>query len=68
VRLSPCGFIFCRLLATLPFKILIAFRSVSLNLKSLLLDGLDGEAVEFDASGKPKPFSSIDERDVEPCF
>jgi len=37
-------------------------------LKSLLLDGLDGEAVEFDASGKPKPFSSIDERDVEPCF
>jgi hypothetical protein len=24
--------------------------------------------VEFDASGKPKPFSSADERDVEPCF
>ena len=33
-----------------------------------LPDGLDAEAVEFDASGKPKPFSSVDERDVEPCF
>ncbi|MGB7694699.1 MAG: hypothetical protein WBM12_17720 [Pseudolabrys sp.] len=26
------------------------------------------KAVEFDASGKPKPFSSVDERDVEPLF
>jgi hypothetical protein len=33
-----------------------------------LPDGLDAETVEFDASGKPKPFSSVDERDVEPCF
>jgi hypothetical protein len=24
--------------------------------------------VEFDASGKPKPLSSTDERKVEPCF
>jgi hypothetical protein len=35
---------------------------------TLLPDGLGGEAVEFDASGKPKPFSSVDERDEEPCF
>jgi hypothetical protein len=45
---------------------------VSLGLINLeivpLPDGLDAEAVEFDASGKPKPFSSVDERDVEPCF
>jgi hypothetical protein len=45
---------------------------VSLGLINLeivpLLDGLDTEAVEFYASGKPKPFSSVDERDVEPCF
>jgi hypothetical protein len=45
---------------------------VSLGLINLeivsLPDGLDGEAVEFDASGKPKPLSFVDERDVEPCF
>jgi hypothetical protein len=34
----------------------------------LLPDGYDGEAAKFDASGKPKPFSSVDERDVEPLF
>jgi hypothetical protein len=26
------------------------------------------EAVEFDASGKPNPFSSADEHHPEPCF
>jgi len=56
-------------LATLPFEILITLRSVSLNLKSFRYRmALDGKAVDFDASGKPKPFSSVDERDVEPCF
>ena len=45
---------------------------VSLSLVNLeivsLPDGLDVEAAKFDASGKPKPFSSVDERDVDPCF
>jgi hypothetical protein len=68
-----CGFrlvvSFCRLLATLQFQFLITFRSVTLNLEIVLLpDGYDGEAAKFDASGKPKPFSSVDERDVEPLF
>jgi len=56
-------------LATLPFEILITFRSVSSILKSYRYRMASTlKAVEFDASGKPKPFSSVDERDVEPCF
>jgi hypothetical protein len=56
-------------LATLPLEFRISCRSVSLNLEIVSLpDGFDGEAAKFDASGKPKPFSSVDERDVEPCF
>jgi len=61
--------LFARLLATLPFKILIALRFTLTSFEIVSLsDGPGGETVESDASGKPKPFSSVDERDVKPCF
>jgi hypothetical protein len=67
--LWPHGFVSCLILASPGASAsLIAPRRTQLNLIFNTELPRRFEVAKFDTNDKPKPFSSADECDVEPCF
>jgi hypothetical protein len=66
--LSPCGYVSCQFFWRLKTLMAPFCELTEVDPYFLTLTAPVFRKSNLTRAGKPKPFSSADERDVEPCF